>query len=225
MSGTRQARPRRGRSVSFTRAEAESSPRQTNAVVGLRFTVEAAHGGSALIDFVHLRPRRLALAFASALRELAPTVVRSTLIQHANGLKRFFGFLKDTAAKIDGPEQLRTEHIDGFERWLEAAGVTTIHRHTILAKLIGALRMIDAGRPGVLDDKLKRRLAYTSARPMERSTPRDAYSGYVAKQLRDAARADIAAIAQRLRSPPPIDHPDATLRRHLRGRGHDQPFA
>jgi hypothetical protein len=128
--------------VSFTRADAESSPRQTNTVVGLRFTVEAAHGGSALIDFVHLRPRRLALAFASALRELAPTVVRSTLIQHANGLKRFFGFLKDTAAKLDGPEQLRAEHIDGFERWLEAGGVTTIHRHTILAKLIGALRMI-----------------------------------------------------------------------------------
>ena len=105
MSGTRQARPRRGRRVSFTRADAESSPQQTNTVVGLRFTVEAAHGGSALIDFVHLRPRRLALAFASALRELAPTVVRSTLIQHANGLKRFFGFLKDTAAKPDGPEQ------------------------------------------------------------------------------------------------------------------------
>lgn len=215
MSGTRQARPRRGRRVSFTRADAVSSQRQTDTVVGLRFTLEAAHGGNALIDFVHLRPRRLALAFATALRELAPTVVRGTLIQHANGLKRFFEFLKDTAAKLDGPEQLRAEHVDSFERWLEAAGVSTIHRHTILAKLISALRVIDAGRPGVLDDKLRRRLGYTSARPLGRSTPRDAYSGYVTKQLRDAARADIAAITQRLRSPPPIDHPDATLRRHL----------
>jgi hypothetical protein len=215
MSGKRQARPRRGRRVSFTRADAESSPRQADTVVGLRFTVEAAHGGSALIDFVHLRPRRLALAFASALRELAPTVVRSTVIQHANGLKRFFAFLDDTAVKIDGPEQLRTEHIDGFERWLEAIGVGTIHRHTVLAKLIGALRTIDVRRPGVLDDKLKRRLRYTSARPVGRSTPRDAYSGFVAKQLRDAARADIVAVAQRLKSPPLIDHPNPSLRRCL----------
>jgi hypothetical protein len=215
MSGKREARPRRGRRVSFTRADTESSPRQADTVVGLRFTVEAAHGGSALIDFVQLRPRRLALAFASALRELAPTVVRSTLIQHGNGLKRFFAFLDDTAAKIDGPEQLRAEHIDGFERWLEAIGVSTIHRHTILAKLINSLRTIDARRPGVLDDKLRRRLGYTSARPMGRSTPRDAYSGFVAKQLRDAARADIVAIAQRLRSPPPIDHPNPSLRRCL----------
>jgi hypothetical protein len=144
--------------VSRSRADAESSPQQADTVVGLRFTVEAALGGSALIDFVHLRPRRLALAFASALRELAPTVVRSTVIQHANGLKRFFAFLRDTAAKIDGPEQLRTEHIDGFEPPLEAVGVSTIHRHTVLAKLIGALRTVDVRRPGVLDDKLKRRL-------------------------------------------------------------------
>jgi hypothetical protein len=215
MSDKRQARPRRGRRVSFTRADEESSPRQADTVVGLHFTVEAAHGGSALIDFVHLRPRRLALAFASALRELAPTVVRTTVIQHANGLKRFFEFLKDTGARIDGPEQLRTEHIDGFERWLEAGGRNTIHRHTILAKVIIALRTIDARRPGLLDEKLRRRLRYTSARPVGRSTPRDAYSGFVAKQLRDAARADIVAIAQRLKSPAPIDHSDATLCGHL----------
>jgi hypothetical protein len=81
--------------------------------------------------------------------------------------------------------------------------------------LIGALRTVDVRRPGVLDDKLKRRLRYTSARPLGRSTPRDAYSGFVAKQLRDAARADIVTITQRLRSPPPIDHPNPSLRRCL----------
>jgi hypothetical protein len=52
--------------MSFTRADAVSSQRQSDTVVGLRFTLEAGHGGSALIDFVHLRPRRLALAFATA---------------------------------------------------------------------------------------------------------------------------------------------------------------
>ena len=59
------------------------------------------------------------------------------------------------------------------------------------------------------------RLRYTSARPLGRSTPRDAYSGYVAKQLRDAARVDAQAITRRLKSPNPIEHPDAALRGHL----------
>ena len=172
----------------------------------MRFTVDTAHGGSALIDLVELRPRRLALAFGSALRDLAPTMVRTTVIQHVNGLKRFFQFLNETAPKVDGPEHLRVEHIDGFESWLEAQGVTTIHRHTILAKAIIALRTVDASRPGALDEKLRQRLRYTSARPLGRSTPRDAYSGYVAKQLRDAARADIQAITRRLKSTAPIEH-------------------
>jgi uncharacterized protein len=57
------------------------------------------------------------------------------------------------------------EHIDGFESWLEAQGVSTIYRHRIIAKAIIALRTIDASQPGVLDDKLRQRLHYTSARP------------------------------------------------------------
>lgn len=215
MSGKGKARPRKGQRISFTRADGQSSARRSDAVTGLRFTVDTAHGGAALIDLVALRPRRLALAFGSALRELAPTMVRSTVIQHVNGLKRFFQFLNETAPTIDGPEHLRAEHVDGFESWLEAQGVTTIHRHTIIAKAIIALRTIDAGRRGLLDEKLRQRLSYTSARPLGRSTPRDAYSGYVAKQLRDAARADIQAITRRLKSPAPIEHADATLRGHL----------
>jgi hypothetical protein len=212
MSGKRKGRPRKGQRVSFTRADGQPPAQRSDSVTGLRFTVDTAHGGTALIDLVELRPRRLALAFASALREITPTVVRTTAIQHVNGLKRFFRFLNETAAKVEGPEQLRAEHIDGFERWLEAQGVTTIHRHTILAKAIIALRTIDASEPGILDDQLKRRLRYTSAGPLGRSTPRDAYSGFVAKQLRDAARADVQAITRRLKSPAPIEHSDASLR-------------
>ena len=214
MSG-RKARPRKGQRVSFTREDGKAPPPRANPVTGLRFTVDTAHGGTALIDLIDLRPRRLALAFGAALRELAPTIVRSTVVQHANGLKRFFQFLNATAPRIDGPEDLRGEHIDGFESRLEAQGVTTIHRHTIIAKAIIALRTIDASRPGLLDEKLRQRLTYTSARPLGRSTPRDAYSGFVARQLRDAARADIQVITRRLKSPPPIEHPDATLRSHL----------
>ena len=139
MSGARKGRPRQGQRVSFTREAGKAPPQPSNAVVGLRFTVDTAHGGTALIDLVALRPRRLAFAFGSALRELAPTMVCSTVLTHVNGLKRFFQFLNETAPKVDGLEYLRAEHIDGFESWLEAQGVTTIHRHTILAKAIIAL--------------------------------------------------------------------------------------
>jgi hypothetical protein len=215
MTGARKGWPRRGQRVSFTREDGKPPAQRSDAVTGLRFTVDTAHGGSTLIDLVELRPRRLALAFGSALRDLAPTMVRTTVGQHVNGLKRFFRFLKETATKVDGPEHLRVEHIDGFESWLEAQGVTTIHRHTILAKAIIALRTIDASRPGTIDEKLRQRLRYTSARPLGRSTPRDAYSGYVARQLRDAARADIQIITRRLKAPPLIEHVDAALRECL----------
>ena len=217
MTGVPCKRPRKGRHVLFTREDYEPLGARSSAVTGLRFTVAAAHGGDVLIDLIDLKPRRLALAFASALRDLAPTIVRSTLLQHVNGLRRFFSFLSETHPKVIGPDQLRPEHIDGFERWLEAQGVTTIHRHTIVAKPVIALRAIDASQPGLLDDKLRRRLRYTSAAPLGRSTPRDAYCGFVAKQLREAARAHTQAITRRLKSPTPIEHVDATLRRHLEG--------
>ena len=86
-----QGRPRRGQRVAFTPADGKPA-QQSDAITGLRFTVDTAHGGSALIDLVDLRPRRLALAFGAALREIAPSMVRTTVIQHVNGLKRFFTF-------------------------------------------------------------------------------------------------------------------------------------
>jgi hypothetical protein len=215
MSSKGKARPRKGQRVSFARSDGQTLARAQNTVTGLHFTVNTAHGGTVLINLSTLRPRRLALAFGSALRELAPAVGRSTVLRHLDGLKRFLHYLADTAATIYGPEHLRPEHIDGFESWLEAQGVTTIYRHAIMAKAIITLRTIDASRPGVLDDKLRQRLHYTSARPAGQSTPRDAYSSFVAKQLRNAARTDIQAITLRLKAPAPIEHSDAALRGHL----------
>jgi hypothetical protein len=215
MNNKRQTRPHKGQRVSFVRSDGQAAALQPDIVTGLRFTVDTAHGGTALVDLVSLRPRRLALAFGSALRELAPTMVRSTVLQHLNGLKRFFHFLAETAATIDGPEHLRPEHVDGFESWLEAQGAKATHRQSIIGRTVKALRTILASQPGVLDGELRQRLRYTSARPYGRSTPRDAYSSFVAKQLRDAARADIQAITRRLNALAPIEHTDPTLRRHL----------
>ena len=48
-------RPRKGARVVFAKDEAAPRP-PDDTIAGLRFIVEPAHGGPALIDFVDLRP-------------------------------------------------------------------------------------------------------------------------------------------------------------------------
>ena len=79
-------------------------------------------------------------------------------------------------------------------------------------RAINALRGVDADRPDTLDPVLRRRLAYTSSQSVGRSRPRDAYSPFVARQLRDAAKADVAHIIRRLQDGPVMES-DAVLRR------------
>mgnify|MGYP001305619470 CR=1 FL=1 len=197
-------RPRRGVRVAFTREDCDE-PRPTN-IAGLRFTIAAQLGGHVDIDFVDLQPRRLALAFAKALLLLtAPggsARSRSTIMHHAHAYGMFFAFLADAARDVRGPEDLRPEHIDGFETWLEANGKRPEFRRSVLCRPLLALRTLDDDDPGVLRHDLKERLRYNSARPVPRCQPRDAYSPLVARRLRDAARADIAAINARIGSGP-----------------------
>ena len=72
-------RPRKGRPVAFapiTPARAQPDP-----VLGLKFTIEARHGGTVLVDMTVLDPRPLAIAFAGALRpESWPTRTPSRLL-------------------------------------------------------------------------------------------------------------------------------------------------
>lgn len=50
-----------------------------------------------------------------------------------------------------------------------------------------------------------RALAIVSAQPLGRSRPRDAYSPFIARQLRGAARTDIALIRARFENPVNVD--------------------
>ncbi len=191
------SRPRKGRRVAF--APSDRTPQAgSGSVTGLRFDIEAASGGTVSVNLVEERPRRLVLAFAAGLR-LASDVggslgAASTIKQHVRVFRLFFAYLREQARAVDGPEDLRSGHIDGFEDWLQARKQTDMHRHITLSKPIGMLRVIGADRPGLLDAGLERRLAYVSCRMQPRSQPRDAYSPFVARQLRDAARADVDAI-------------------------------
>jgi hypothetical protein len=195
-------RPRKGRQVAFSREDGLSIPSDPDTITGLRFTIDVQNGGEALIDFTALRPRRLALALGRALRHLAapggPLGARSTVMAYAVAIPKFFAYLSDAGEPVADVETLRARHVDGFEGWLEAAGLTRVHLFTVLVKMVGVLRQVAIDSPGEVSSDLRDRLRYVSAKPFQRPRPRDAYSPFVARQLRDAARSDVTAVLRRL---------------------------
>ena len=207
-------RPRKGRQVAFSREDGNAVSPDPDPVIGLRFTISVQNGGEALIDFTALRPRRLALAVGRALRHLAapggPLGARSTVKAYAVTIPKFFAYLADAGEPVAGVETLRARHVDGFEGWLEAGGLTRIHLFTVLVKIVGVLRQVAIDSPGEVSSDLRDRLRYISAKPFQRSRPRDAFSPFVARQLRDAARDDVTAVLRRLQQARPLV-PDPVL--------------
>lgn len=201
--------PRKGRKVSFEQDGATQGADPWTQVRALRFTIDPPYGGELLVDFTALRPRGLALAFAHGLFSLVaprgPIIVRTTVKAYTNTLPHFFTYLATTSDRINGPVDLRARHIDGFEAWLEAAGKSRVHLPTVVAKIVAVLRRIATDTPSAIDPELRERLRYVSSHPYVRPRPRDAYSPFVARQLRDAARADLVAIDARLRAGPRFD--------------------
>lgn len=137
---------------------------------------------------------------ALAIRLGGPLGARSTIKQHLQAYLKLFAHLREHSA-IKTPADLRADDIDGYENFLAAEGMTPIRWHTVFAKAILALRSIDADQPGLLDEGVRRRLSYTSSQSTGRSRPCDAYSPFVARQLRDATRGDIARIFRRIGKP------------------------
>ena len=206
--------PRKGRQVAFSREDGDAVSPDPDPLIGLRFTISAQNGGEALIDFTALRPRRLALAAGRALRHLAapggPLGARSTVKAFAVTIPKFFAYLADAGELVAGIETLRARHVDNFEGWLEARGLTRINIFTLLVKIVGVLRQVAIDSPGDVSSDLRDRLRYISAKPYQRSRPRDAYSPFVARQLRDAARDDVTAVLRRLQQARPLV-PDPVL--------------
>jgi hypothetical protein len=92
-------------------------------------------------------------------------------------------------------------------------GMGAIHRHITVGKIINTLRAIEADRPDRIAPDLHERLRYTLATSAGRSTPRDAYSPFVARALRDAARADVEAMFRRLGADDRTDEGDPVIAR------------
>jgi hypothetical protein len=205
--------PRKGRPIAFkTMSPARSRP---DPVLGLRFTIEAQHGGTVLVDMAALDPCPVAIAFAGALRRSAglggSIGAASVIKQYVQVYRRFFAWLADEAPDVDGPRDLHAIHVDGFAAALERAGMRPIHRHVTVAKIVNTLRAIEADRPDWIAPDLHERLRYTLAISAGRSTPRDAYSPFVARALRDAARADVDAMFRRLGAEDRTDEGDPVI--------------
>lgn len=198
ISGRDRRLPRKGRRVSFAAQAASLEVDPWSRVSTLRFTIDPPHGGEVLVDFSGLRPRGLALAFARGLFMVVaprgPVTVRSSIKTYAIQLPRFFDYLAETGDRIEGPADLRASHIDGFEAWLEARGKSRRHAPTFVAKVVAVLRRFASDQPGLIDAALRERLRYVSSQPYVRSRPRDAYSPFIARQLRDAARATLSPL-------------------------------
>ena len=64
-------RPRKGTSVRFVPADGVVPAHAGDQVIGLRFNIEARHGGIVEVDLTSLSPRALAIAFAGAVRRQA----------------------------------------------------------------------------------------------------------------------------------------------------------
>jgi len=206
-------RPRKGRPVAFSPITPE--PVQPDPVLGLKFTIEARHGGTVLIDMTGLDPRPLAIAFVGALRRSAalggPIGVASVIKQYVQVYRHFFAWLGDGAPEVTGVSDLRAVHIDGFASALEQRGMGAIHRHITVGKLINTLRAIEVDRPDRIAPDLHERLRYTLATSAGRSTPRDAYSPFVARALRDTARADVEAMFRRIGADDRTDEGDPAI--------------
>jgi len=208
-------RPRKGRPVAFAPITPERP--QPDPVLGLKFTIEARHGGTVLVDMTALDPRPLAIAFAGSLRRSSalggPIGAASVIKQYVQVYRHFFAWLGDEAPKVAGVSDLCAAHIDGFASALEQRGMSAIHRHITVGKIINTLRAIEADRPDRIAPDLHERLRYTLATSAGRSTPRDAYSPFVARALRDAARSDVEAMFRRLGADDRTDEGDPVTAR------------
>ena len=114
-----------------------------------------------------------------------PVAVRSSIKAYVYRLPAFFDYLTTTGDRIANASDLRAHHIDGFERWLEAQGKSRDFAPMIVSKIVNLLRRLAEDDPDLINADLRERLRFVSSHPHVSSSPRDAYSPFVARQLRD----------------------------------------
>ena len=160
------------------------------------------------IDFSSLRPERLVRPLAGALASIGgdDAVVRTyspDFQQMTRHLRAFVGFVAEGAGakELDehGVRALRPEMLDDFEAdLLVRFGPHAKRVHSFMATVVRLLRLVEGSQPGALSEEMLARLGYASHLRRYRSAPLDAYPMPVFDAIRQAALAEVAAIAERI---------------------------
>ena len=195
-------RARKGIGVSFPVVSSPAATPEQSNVIGLRFTVKAQIRGEVDVDFSDVAPRKVALALATAVFDLSkfggPWTSTHTIRASVRCLKQFCAYL-DEVGFSGGVSDLLPSHLEGFEENLSQKTARNGPRQ-VISKLVVALRVLGDNSNFATSPALEDRLRYISvALPPRASNPRDAYSDFVAQQLREAAARDIAMLARQVR--------------------------
>lgn len=199
----RVSQPRPGRRASFPDNLSDPGPAAAIAITARRFEITLA-GRTATMDLTRLPGRNsLARAFTLALWQACqvggPAGTVRTAMSLAEAIHRFWRYLDATESSVQALAEIDVATIEGFDAWMDERGQHPNHRRHQMGDVVMLLRLADAGEPGRLSEEASRRLFYVSTRPGVPPRPRDAYSDSVRVALKAAARADVAAIMQRLR--------------------------
>lgn len=122
------------------------------------------------------------------IQRMGPGLVRNSVRQILQNLRRFWVFLSERGAMPEALMDLSVELIDDYEAWLEQHAGGRIYQRHLMAALISVLRVGAEEKAALLPPAILPRLRFLGHGPVGGSIPRDAYSGRIAQALRIAAR-------------------------------------
>ena len=180
-------------------------PTETTPVLPIeprRFALTLEDGCSYLVDLTGWPGVAFTTEIAPLVREriqrMGPSLVRNSVRQLLQNLRRFWVFLSERGAMPGALMDLTVELIDDYETWLEQHTGGRIFQRHLMAALISVLRVGAEENEALLPPVLLPRLRFLGHGPVGDSIPRDAYGGRIAEALRVAARSQILDAQKRI---------------------------
>lgn len=180
-------------------------PTETTPVLPIeprRFALTLEDGCSYLVDLTGWPGVAFTTEIAPLVRgriqRMGPSLVRNSVRQLLQNLRRFWVFLSERGAMPGALMDLTVELIDDYETWLEQHAGSRIYQRHLMAALIGVLRVGAEENEVLLPSALLPRLRFLGHGPVGGSIPRDAYSGRIAEALRVIARSQILEAQNRI---------------------------
>lgn len=203
---------KRGRHAIFPAGIELADGPGTNPQDPLVFVLRTEDAGAVEIDLSSWLRTALSRDVAPFLQEYLRRMGRAPLGKTARAfvqrLRRFWRFLDKTREPPRRLEDLNPAVINAYENWLEQNAGERSHQRSLLAALIGVLRVVAELDPDRLPAETLPRLKYIGHGAHDAPRPRDAYSGKIAAALLQAAMRQIDEARNRVATgddlPPPL---------------------